>query len=123
MANGSRSDSYFLSTDATFQHRVQSSVVSACIAISNEGWAVAFHRERTNFVAQVLAAMNGANSWTPIFAIGVATDSNCLSDATAAGTVVLTSNNVAAQAALVTDVHIDTAVASQFNSYIREPQN
>jgi hypothetical protein len=114
----SRSDSYQLSTDPTFQNRVRSSLVAACISIVNEGWAVAFHRERDTFAVQV---MNAPDTYKLLFANAVATDASCLADATAAGTVVLTSGNVATQAALVTDAHIDAAVSGQFNSFFRTP--
>lgn len=117
----SRSDMYLLSQDTTFGHRVQASLIAACVAISNEGWAVAFHRERATFVAQVLQSPTSPTNWVQLFSNGVATDVNCIADATQAGTVVLTSGNAAAQAALVTDTHIDAAIASQFNSFIREP--
>jgi hypothetical protein len=56
-----------------------------------------------------------------LFSNTVANDTNVINDATAAGTVVLTSGNRATQQALVTDAHIDLAIASSFNSFIREP--
>lgn len=121
----SHSDSFQLSQDPTFQGRVGASLYSACVSIANEGWTIAFHRERYNFVVQILTATlnaQGLNPWSFIFTNTVATDANVLSDATQAGTVVLTTSNRAAQAALVTDAHIDSAISSQFNGYIREPQ-
>jgi hypothetical protein len=56
-----------------------------------------------------------------LFSNAVATDASVIGDATQAGTVALTAGNRAAQSALVTDAHIDTAIASMFNSFIREP--
>lgn len=114
-------DEYQLSQDPTFQNRVQASVLAACVAIANEGWAVAFHRERATFSAQILSATSGQGPYITLFANSVATDPTCISDATQAGTVPLTPSNRAAQAALVTDAHINAAVSAQFNSFIREP--
>lgn len=113
-----RSDSYILSTDVNFQNRVRTSLVAACISIKNEGVGVAFHRERETYL---VAVMNQPDSFKTLFANSVATDASVIADATAAGTVTLTSGNVATQAALVTDAHIDTAIASQFNSFFRTP--
>lgn len=114
----SRSDSNFLCLDVGFKNRVRSSIVAASIAIMNEGWAIAFHRERQTYAVQIL---NSPDTYTPLFANSTATDAAILADATQAGTVVLTSGNVAAQAALVTDAHIDNAVSGQFNSFFRTP--
>jgi hypothetical protein len=112
------SDMNLLRQDTTFQGRVRASMISACIAIINEGWTVAFHRERSTFAVQVV---NAPDSFMPLFAGGVATDTTVISDATQAGTVVLTSGNVATQAALVTDAHISSAISSQFNTFFRTP--
>jgi hypothetical protein len=119
----SHNDSFQLSQDSVFQNRVQAALLSACVAISNEGWTIAFHRERSQFCSQILANTNSNINYVILFTNAVATDSNILSDATQAGTVVLTPANRAAQAALVTDAHIDTAISSMFNSFIREPAN
>ena len=116
-------DQYVLSTDTTFQNRVQSSLLAACVAISNEGWSIPFHRERATFCAQILTNTVSPNPYVTMFTNSVSTDANVIGDATQNGTVVLTSGNVAAQAALVSDAHIATAIASQFNSFIREPAN
>ena len=114
----SHSDQNMLSTDTTFQGRVRAALILACVSIANEGWAVAFHRERSTYAAQVL---NSPDTYKTLFANSVATDASVISDATAAGTVILTTANVAAQAALVTDVHIDNAIAGQFNTFFRCP--
>ena len=116
----SRNDMYVLSTDAGFRQRVQAALLLACVSIANEGWAIAFHRERAGLAMQILLNTNSI-AYNTIFANSVATDSSVISDATAAGTVTLTSGNIAVQAALVTDTHIDTAIASQFNAYLRVP--
>lgn len=113
----SRNDSYQLSQDPGFQHRVQASLLAACVAISNEGWTVVFHRERASFAQQILS--NAQNTYVVLFSNTVATDPNVLADATQGGTVSLGSStvNVATQAQLITDAHIDSAIAGQFNSF------
>lgn len=117
------SDKYQLAQEPTFQNRVQTSLIAACISISNEGWAVAFHRERADFCRQVLLSPASPTNYVALFSNAVATDAGVIGDATQAGTVVLTAGNRATQQALVTDAHIDTAIASAFNSFIREPAN
>jgi hypothetical protein len=114
----SYNDKYLLSQDATFQNRVRTALIAACISIKNESLLTNFHRERETYL---VAVMNSPDSFKAIVAAGVATDASVISDATAAGTVALTSGNVAAQAALVTDAHIDTAIAGQFNAFFRTP--
>lgn len=116
----SRSDMNMLSTDTAFQNRVRASMIAASIAITTEAWTVAFHRERQTYAVAIL---NSPDSFKALFANSVATDANVISDATQAGTVVLTSGNVAAQAALATDAHIDAALSGQFNSFFRCPAN
>lgn len=111
----SHSDSYVLSTDSTFTNRVRAALIAAAIAIWNEAANIAFHTQRVRYAAQI---MNAPSNYAPLFASAVATDATCLSDATQAGTVALTSANVAAQAALVTDAHIDNAISGQFNSFL-----
>lgn len=127
LAAASRNDSAVLSTDATFENRVRESVVATCFNISSEAitglsgtMPIALHLKRANYCQTVLAS---PDSFKQIFADAVATDANVLADATQGGTVVLTSGpgNVATQAALVTDAHIDTAVSSQFNGFLTVP--
>ena len=120
------SDASVLAGDPTFQGRVGAALLTYSQVVATEGWTVAFHRERARFCTQIFTATLNAqnvNPWTTIFANSVATDATVLSDATQAGTVVLTTNNRAAQGALITDTHLSNAVASQFNSYILEPDN
>ena len=118
-----KSDMDMVSQEPTFQNRVQASLIVACIAISNEGWAIPFHRERADFCARVLGNPNGTPNFVALFSNAVATDTSVINDATQTGTVVLSAGNRAAQAALVTDSHLDTAVSAMFNSFIREPAN
>lgn len=115
------SDRYQLSQEPTFQNRVQAALIATCVSIANEGWAVPFHRERASFASQILANSNIGINYVTLFASAVATDTNVISDATQAGTVILSAGNRATQAALVTDAHIDTAIAAEFNAFIRVP--
>ena len=119
----SRNDSYQLAQDVVFQHRVQSSLLAAAISIANEGWAVPFHRERSMYVSNFLSVKSTQTDMVLLFTNTVATDASVLADATVGGTIALTGANVAAQALLITDAHIDTAIAAQFNAFIREPGN
>lgn len=114
----SYSDKQFLAADSTFQNRVRQSLLAACVSIKNEAVTTAFHRERENYL---VAITNQPDFYKIIFTDIVANDANVISDATANGTVVLTSANAAAQAALVTDAHVDTAISSDFNSFFRTP--
>lgn len=114
----SRNDMYQLAQSTPFQNRVQASLLAACVAISNEGWTIPFHRERASFAMNVLTT---PSIYVPLFANSVATDPTVIADATQSGTVSLTGANRDSQGALVTDAHLDSAVASQYNSYIREP--
>lgn len=111
-------DMDILRGDTVFQGRVRAALISICVAIMNEAWSTAFHRERSSYASQIL---NAPDSFVPIFASSVSTDSTVIGDATQAGTVALTTGNVATQAALVTDAHISSAISGQFNSFFRTP--
>jgi hypothetical protein len=115
------SDASQLALDPTFQARVGASLWTYCQVVATEGWTVAFHRERAAFVNQIFNVTTTTNPYIQLFSNTVASDTNVLADATIGGTVILTVANRTAQAALVTDTHISNAIASQFNSYIREP--
>lgn len=112
-------DRYTLSTDPTFKTRVQAALIASCVSIANEGTGVAFHRERGGFAAQILFSPSSPTDWVQLFANSVSTDATCIGAATQAGTVALTGANVAAQAALVSDANIDSAIAAEFNAFIR----
>ena len=115
----SYSDQQFLAGDATFQNRVRQSLIAAVVQIQSEsGDTVVYHRERTTFCVQIMAQ---PDNYKVIFSQAVATNASVIGDATQAGTVVLSSSNVAAQAALVTDAHIDAAISGQFNAFFRRP--
>jgi hypothetical protein len=111
----SRSDQALLANDAAFQGRVRQSMVAAAIAIASEGWGVVFHRQREQQCQRILTDQN--DTMKVRYAISVATDASVIADATQAGTVVLTAGNTIAQAALVTDAHIDAAISGQFNAF------
>ncbi|SRR6266852_1591358 len=114
-------DQQLLASDPTFQNRVRQSLIAACLAIKSESsTTVAFHRERETFL---VAVMNQPDIFKIMITNSVATNANVISDATVVGATPLTSGNVATQAALVTDPHIDTAISSNFNSFFRTPGN
>ncbi len=113
-------DKQLLAAEPTFQNRVRQALLTASSSIKNEGWTIAFHRERETYA---VAVMNQPESFKVLFANIVAGDASVIGDATVAGATPLTAGNVAAQAVLVTDAHIDTAVASNFNSFFRTPGN
>jgi hypothetical protein len=120
-------DQDILSTNTTFQNRVRQGLLTTCTNISAESLvlsanplpaaaqtALTLHNRRAAYAAAVQG--NGDN-YKIVWAEAVATDATVISDATQAGTVVLTTANAAAQQALVTDAHISTAISSQFNSF------
>lgn len=116
-------DKYFLQSDTQFQNRVRASLIAAAVSIASEpiaaGLAGAFlHKARANFAEQVLL---NPDQFKMMFSAAVATDANVIGDATQAGTVTLTSGNVAAQAALVTDAHIDNAISGEYNAFLILP--
>ncbi len=111
-------DKDILTTDVNFQKRVRQSLIQQAANIMTETVTVAFHRERSRYASAVL---NAPLNFLTLFTGVVANDGVVISDATAAGTVTLTSGNVAAQAALVTDGHIDNAISANFNSFFLTP--
>ncbi len=114
-------DMYVLSTDVGFQNRVLMSLIQQCVNVMTESpTSVPFHRERSKYATAVL---NSPPTFLPLFVNIVATNLIAAGDATVGGTVVLTAGNVAAQSALVTDIHIDNSIASQFNSLFPTPGN
>jgi hypothetical protein len=110
----SYSDMSFLASDVGFIARVGSALWQQCNNISNESWS-ATHQARKNYVAQIL---NTPTQYKPLFVNVVSVDTTVIADATVGGTVVLTTVNAPAQAALVTDVHIGNAISAAFNAFI-----
>lgn len=115
-----RIDQAILAGDGTFQNRVTASLLSASVSISNEGWTVPFHRERATFAAAILSG-GPQGAYMTAFANSVATDATVIADATNSGAITLTTTNRSTAASQVTDAHIDNAISSQFNSYLRLP--
>jgi len=115
-------DKYWLSQSSAFQHKVQASLMAACIAIQAEADTVAFHGERERYIAGILSSSAAFSDAVARHSIGAATDTNVINDATVNGTVALTDTATAdTGAALVTDAHIDTAISGQFNDFFRTP--
>jgi hypothetical protein len=114
-------DQQILAGDPTFQNRVRQSLIFYCTTVSAESpTTVPFHRERGTFA---VAVMNQPDVYKVIISQAVAINGSVIGDATVAGATPLTSGNVAAQAALVTDAHIDAVIALIFNSFFRTPSN
>lgn len=112
-------DMAVLAADTTFQNRVKAAMITGAVVVSAENKStVAFHRERETYAVQV---MNSPDTYKVLFANAIATDATVLADATQAGTVALTTGNVATQQALVTDAHITTALGLVFNAFFRMP--
>jgi hypothetical protein len=118
LSASAHSDAYYLSQDSIFQNRVRSSLITFCISIQTEDQLTPFHRERETFGSQVL---NAPDTYGDLFTNSISTDTDVLNDATAGGTVSITPGNAAQQAALITDPHIDAAVAFQYNAFFRTP--
>lgn len=117
-----RLDEFNLGNDSIWQNRVKASLLSACVAIQTENFQTTlFHRERSNYVAEITGSVASLNDAVSRHAFAAATDPNVISDATQAGTVSITSANADTQQALVTDLHLDTAISNQFNTFFRTP--
>jgi hypothetical protein len=114
-------DSAVLGANATFQGRVQASLLAACVSIASEG-NIVDHPARLQLVHAILASAASLSDHVTMLALSVAIDAAVISDATQAGTVALTTTNVPTQQALVTDVHINAAVSAQFNAYAQNRQ-
>lgn len=112
----SYSDKYVLSADQGFQNRVRTALLTYCgTVITNDTNATLYSKERR---ARAVAIVNQPENFKPLYANAAALDALVIGDATNGGTVVLTAGNIAAQAPLVTDAHIDAAIAAQFNYFI-----
>lgn len=115
----SLNDSAILGANTAFIGRGQASLLAACVAIANEGIAVLNHPARLNFIHQTVANPTTLANAAQEFALAVATDASVLADATQSGTVALTTANILAQQALVTDAHINSAVSGMFNTFVQ----
>lgn len=96
-------DQSVLSADTTFQNRVRQAIIAAAIAIASESANIAWHRQRTTLSKSV---MNAPDSYAPLFAKAVATDTTVQ---TQAGTPATQGN--------VTDAAINNAVSAMWNSF------
>lgn len=110
-------DANVLGVNLTFIGRVQSAMLSAAISIFNEGIAVNNHAPRVQLIHNMLASPTQITNFANMFSLAVATDATVLGDATQANTVPLTTSNIQTQQALITDAHISSAVAAQFNAF------
>lgn len=111
----SLSDKTILAADPTFQKRVQAAIIAASVSISTDGLVDPVSVKRHAQVVQILA---NTAFWTVLFSQTIAaSDPTTINLATANGSVILTLQNLASQAALVTDVAINNAVSSVFNSF------
>ena len=84
------SDMYFLATSSQFQNRVSSAIWQGCVSVATEGSSVASHSARSQYVA---AVMNNPSFYIPTFTNAISTNATVISDATAAGTVALSTSN------------------------------
>ncbi len=112
----SLNDSNVLGANTVFIGRVQAALLATCNAIFSEA-SNNLHVFRVSLVHQILSNPTNLANWASTFALAVGTDTSVLGDATQAGTVALTTANVLAQQALVTDAHISNAVSAMFNAF------
>ena len=105
--------------DPVFKERIWISVHTFCMTVNGEAVntgavpTVAIHSTRKAFATAV--ATNKA-TYQPIFVAAVSSNAIAAGDATASGSIVgQTGAQLAASALLVTDAHIDNAVASAWN--------
>jgi len=112
------SDMDALRSDSAFQGRIRAAMIQGCVTIGNEADSTGYHRERVTYTAQVI---NSPDSFVPLFANAIATDSGVINAATSNGTVAITAANAATRAAVVTDAQISTALGNVFNAFFRRP--
>lgn len=124
-ASPNLNDQQILSGDPTFQNRVRESLLSFCSTVSGETitgltgtMPLALHLKRANLCQAVTLV---PDSYKTLFADFAAANATVIGDATQAGTVPLTSTNVAAQATKVLDTDLNNAVASVLNVFLTVP--
>jgi len=113
----SLNDSAVLGASSLFQGRVQASLLSACNVIAIEGNNVVNHTARLQLAHTIVANPTNMSNYAQMLSFSVATDSNVLADATVGGTVVLSVGNRDTQQVLVTDAHINSALAAFYNTF------
>ncbi|HQR17693.1 MAG TPA: hypothetical protein PK948_04965 [Gemmatimonadales bacterium] len=111
----SHSDRYLLGIEPAFVHRVRSSLVIYCATVAAEAASAAYHTVRLQRAVQII---NNPDAYMQLYSNAAALDATVIADATQGGTVAITSGNSAAQSALVTDAHLDAAIAAQFNFFV-----
>lgn len=108
-----------LRQNATLTGRVRAAIIQGSIVVGQENPdTTPNHRERSTYCAQI---MNNPDSFAPLFTSAVVTDATVIGQATANGTVVITTANSDAQQNLITDAAITNAVGIQFNAFFRRP--
>lgn len=121
-ASPNLNDQQVLTTDPTFQNRARESSINYCnTVVSTESITAAslhLHIQRVNLCAQI---MSSPDTFKTLFADAAAANATVIGDATQAGSVPLTSANVAAQATKVLDTDLNNAVASSLNSFLTVP--
>lgn len=125
-ASPNLNDQQVLSSDPTFQNRVRESLVNYCANVVSTETITGLtgtmpfhlHQLRAVYCAQVLAA---PDNFKGIFADAASANSTVIGDATQAGTVPLTSTNVAAQATKVLDADLNNAVSAVLNPFVGGP--
>ena len=113
-------DMEVLSTDATFQNRVQSAIVSTAQNVATEAPTnpVSMHVARKLLASQLVNSPNGNPNFKALFSISIACDPTVSSQASTQAGGPITTANVAAAAAAVTDAALINAASAQWNTYI-----
>jgi hypothetical protein len=113
-------DMEVLSTDATFQNRVQSAIVSTAQNVATEPISapVSLHLARKVLASQIVNSPNGNPNYKSLFSISIACDPAVSLQASTQAGGPLTTANVAAAAAAVTDTALLNAASAQWNTYI-----
>ncbi len=114
----SLSDMDALRQSNSFKARIRASMVEGAVIVATEAWSVAFHRERANYVTQILVA---PDNFVDSFAGAIATQTAVINAATNNGAVAITGANADSQQASVTDAQIRTALGAVFNAFFRAP--
>lgn len=122
-AAATTNDQAVLAADVLFENRALESFAGFCVStiITENPHSVAYHTERVAFCQTVMGTATGPSNFKVNIAQVAATNATVIGDATAGGTVALTSGNADAQEALVTDTDLSNAIAASFNIFIGRP--
>ena len=114
-------DIALLAGNPVFVSRTSAALVGTCLNITNEAITTntqILHQRRASLAQNILTQLvANPTAWPASMALAAATNPTVISDATAGGTVVLTTANATTQQALVTDSDLNNAVSAAFNSY------